>query len=213
MLENFDFDHSQDDFIDALGLKQRDYELARMTIKYNLLAPLVIALRDSEDTDDINIPEGATSKSNILEQSLKRLGDNTSACMCAMLMFSETFTATKKQLKDYVSLLASDNPEDFFKGIKEKIAIQTESLSDALSNLGKILSLKPMAAAMSFLKDSDLDYNKFISFTVDGVSYQDALDGKTEPRDEDDDDDKDNGKDYSDIDDIIRRAFNKADEE
>ena len=188
MLQHFNFDHKNEDFDHAMGFTDRDYRVAKMTIQYEVLAPVLLNIHNEEDPESDE--PSVICKTKVLERCLTRFEDQENMSILVLLHFLVTYEKTRKSVKDYA-----------------------RDLGEALNMIKKLLEMKPIASAMEFLKDSNADYDKFIAFTVDEVEYHDALDGHKTPVPKENKEDEESG-DYGDIDDIIRKAFeNKGQDE
>lgn len=238
MLEHLNFNHKKDDIIDAMGLDQRDYEVARKTIHYEMLIQVLDLTADHLTLDS----ERMTSRSNVLEFVLNRFVNEPKKQICALFTFHVAYTQMKEALSDLVNVLDNikdaGSAEDFFtKGTRAFERIQAGSIDEALNKIKIMLRIKPLMQSIMLLKESDGDYAKYIAFTVDNVSLQDALNGILTPPENDEDEDEEGSDDfrddfleflksrgkgpekkkkrksYKDIDDIIKRALDGKDEE
>jgi hypothetical protein len=207
MLQHFNFKHDEEDIVDALGLQQRDYRVAKMTIKYEFLAPLVLAADD--ETIMKVTTESVLTRSQILEKTLKRLEGNISQQMLAIFLYNDTYNSTKSSIKTFVEKF-----KDFSEMNSDEMGhqVNAENISDALKQIEILMAIKPLMASVEFLNKSKCNYSKFIAFTVDDVSFKDALAGKTTPTKGETEESSDDNK-YSEIDEIIKKAFEDSEDE
>lgn len=196
-----------------MGFTDRDYRVAKMTIQYEVLAPVLLNIHNEEDPESDE--PSVICKTKVLERCLTRFEDQENMSILVLLHFLVTYEKTRKSVKDYARHL-KENGNDMPGGFKIEengLKVKAEDLGEALNMIKKLLEMKPIASAMEFLKDSNADYDKFIAFTVDEVEYHDALDGHKTPVPKENKEDEESG-DYGDIDDIIRKAFeNKGQDE
>lgn len=241
MLDKFNFNHDASDFVEALGFKKEDHEYARMVIQYEILAPMIATGGDSDEGIELN-GNAVGSRSLLFERCLKRLGKADNHIVPFLMVFNIQYNKVKDSLDNLVQYQKDHENGRNMEHLLESGSIQGESIGDALNKLKTMLTIRPIIESIHFLQQSKCDFNKFIAFTVNGVSMQDALDGKTTPSEPEDDDDEDDDipsdfkrflldklakkfkkdsseekpkkKDFSDIDEIIKRALeNKDDDE
>jgi len=234
-MNNFDFNHDADDFFDAIGIDPRYYEIANYTIVYYIMAPIVSAALMDMD------PESKT-KSKILEQSLIRIRENkiTAQETALLLCFERTYRKTMDRLKLYNDVLKENfNTDAFTSGNVSMGSVAGENISDVIHNLAKLMEVRPINQMIQVLKETSCSYEKFIRFTVDEEDLRVVTDQMTQEEVEREDEQKartsdkdipdriteifntirgkkkpsDDPKKYSDIDEMIRKAFEKDDDE
>lgn len=234
MLNKLIFDHSADDFFTAVGIAEHHYDIAHYTTIYHMLSPMVTsALLDVESEP--------LTKSKILENTLLHIRKNNIADQetALLLAFERTYIKTMERLKVYRDVLKDkfDSPE-FVSGSIAMGAVRGEDLGDAIRNITKMIEARPIAQMVEVLKETSCNYDKFIQFTVDEVDMRVVTGQMTQEEvDRENDDDSsseddvhnkikqliknagqkkkpaDEPKNYDDIDDIIRRAFESDDED
>lgn len=217
MLDKFKFDHHNDNFPEALGFSDRDYEVAGSTIMYEMLAPIVLAMDEDTDNDDPTL-----TRSAIFERVITRLAPYPDRQLLATLTYLTTHQDIKKKMKEYRKLLdgAEDGKFDFMKdGKPGRLRIEgAEELSDILKHIDMMIKVRPFAKAIELLKDSNCNYDHFIAFTVDHYPFSDCISGNytlgVQHQDEDEEKKEEKSKrSYDDIDDIIKRALSQRDED
>lgn len=234
MLEHFNFNHDQDDIVDAMGFNQRDYRVAKMTVQYEIITDML----DLDNKDILLDSKHLGNRSMTLERTLKRLEGNIPQQLLSMYVFNLAYQKTKESLKNIADMQDTIQKGGGMSQFMEQDAkIEGESLQEALAKLGKMLSIRPTMEVILLLKETRGAYDKYIAFTVDGVSFQDALEGDLTPKPKKEEDDpmseslgdafkeflesrkgkqetKSEGKKhYEDIDDIIKRALEDTDED
>lgn len=202
------FDHNQENFIEALGLSDHDQEVAIYTIIYEMLVPIVSTM-EGDDVDDFNV-----SRSGAFERALKRTSSPEMLFLVTM-SFDTTYQKTRKSLKAFEELLKEKDPDEEtdFKDILENMGVKSgsvgkikaESLEDAMSKLTRMMTIRPIIGMIAMLKRSNFNYDKFIDYTVNNVGMSDLVD--------DEDKDGPDSSQYPDIDDIIRKALEGNDED
>lgn len=227
MFHNLKFNHDTEDFYEAIGIDQRTYDLAHYTTVYSMLAPLVTsALLEMED--------GPSAKSELLESAINRIKtyNDDKLSVALLLVFERSYHKTMDRLKTYRDILKDKMENE----LKEGMRIQAEDLGEAIRNITRMIEARPLAQMIEVLKETSCNYDKFLQFTIDEVDMRVVLGHMTQEEvdaenDEDDDsedairdriakvlsrkskDKKDKPKDYDDIDDIIRRAFENGSED
>jgi predicted ribosome quality control (RQC) complex YloA/Tae2 family protein len=221
MLNQFNFNHDSEDFYEAMGLDERNVDIANYTVVYYMLTPLVTsALYDTEMEE--------SSKSKIFENCLKRLSKNNTEqqLISLLLKFEHTYRKTMDRLKIYRDVL-KDNMDEFKDGMKLG-RVQAEDLGEAIKKITQMLDARPIAQMVEVLKETSCDYQKFMDFTVDEVDMRVVKGEMTQEEvdkleDEDDSESTEEEikqmiknrkkKSYDDIDDIIRKALGGSDDE
>lgn len=234
MLEHFNFNHNLDDLVDAMGFNQRDYRVAKMTVQYEIITEIL----DLDNKDILIDSRKLGNRSITLERTLKRLEGNIAQQILSIYVFNLAYQKTKESLKNIADMQDTiQNGGGMSQFMEQNAKIEGESLQEALAKLGKMLSIRPTMEVILLLKETRGAYDKYIAFTVDGVSFQDALEGDLTPKPKKDEDDPipeslgdafkeflesrkgkkesepEPKKDYGDIDDIIKRALGDTDEE
>ena len=200
---NLTFDHDKEDFIESIGFQPRSFQVAKMTVKYEFIFPMVMAsiLDDKENFK-------SRTKSQILESSLKRVKGNPEVEALILLIFQNTYSSIKKDMLEFNDKLSTFIDEDGEIDVKRG-RIEAESIEDALSQLTLLMKIKPLMALLEIMKETNCNYDAVIAFTVDDVSMEDAINGKLTP----DENSEKSPKNYDDIDDIINRALGGSDDE
>lgn len=205
------FDHDEDSFVESFGMNQTQYETARYTIVYEITSVIVL-----ENELDIEVNHGST-KSSVLERSLFHFKDDSEMTFMTVLLFDTVYRDIRQQM-DFMNKMTDDvknkRKADDPDSVISVMRVKGNSIEDAMNQIKLVLQAEKMMALLSFLKDSQCDYPKFIDYTVHEKSRSEILG-------EDDDDEDETPKkrkkrkvDTSDIDDLIRKAFmNKDDDE
>lgn len=201
------YDHDEDSFVDSIGMTQAQYELARYSIVYEIISPIVL-----ENELDVEVEHGGT-KSGILERSLSRFKDDAEMTFMTVLLFDTVHREMKEQMQ-----FLNKMGEKIRKSSKDGddaisiMRVKGDSLEDAMNQIKLVIQAEKIMSIMSILKDTKCDYDKFIDYTVNDKSRSEIM-----GLDDEDEKPKKSKKrkiDTSDIDDLIRKAFmNKDDDE
>lgn len=178
------YDHDKNNFVEAIGVTEKDYTVATATIIYETICPNLHAssLYDREE----DVPDSfRRTKSMVLMNSLSHFQEDGAMTAIVMLTFEKTHDKALDQFKELNTFLGQKD--------SESNRIQASSIEDAIKQVVSKLKLMPMVEMVKALKDGDFDYDKFIKFILD--------------QEKDDDDDDTSGKDYSDIDALIKKAM------
>jgi hypothetical protein len=233
MSNKLTFNHDADDFFEAIGIDERHYEVAHYTTIYYILAPVVT-------TALLGMNIQSSSKSKILEDALLHVRSNNILAQetALLLCFERTYKKTMERIKLYNDLL-KDDANGFTNGnMSFQVDSEGDVLGEAIRSLSKLLDARPIAQMIEVLKETSCSYEKFIAFTVDeidlrvvtGKMTQEELDreeqeemnnidqnipdrlkeifGKAREKKKPE---SDTSKNYDDIDNIIRKAFEKDD--
>lgn len=180
-----DYNHKEDNFIEAIGCTEDMYSIATATIVYETICPNLKASTLYDDVDEVPA-EFIRTKSQVLENSLKHVENDPHLCCVLLLTFERTHDRAMEQFKEVGEFLANKSNR-----------IKADSLEDAIKQVVSKLKLVKMVEMISQLKEIDFDYDKFINFCLS-----------------DDEDEKETPKrDYTDIDDMIKKAMNDIEDE
>lgn len=184
------YDHDKNNFIEAIGVTEKDYTVATATIIYETIAPNLQAstLYDTE----AEVPDSfRRTKSLVLMNSLSHFEDNGAMTAVILLTFEKTHDKALNQFKELNDFIGKKE--------NESQRIEATSIEDAIKQVVSKLKLMPMVEMVKALRDGDFEYQKFIEFVIDN----------------EDDDDKDPtaDKDYSDIDAMIKKAMEDMDKD
>ncbi len=202
------FDHDDDSFVESIGMTEEQYELARYTIVYEIVSPIVL-----ENELDIEV-EHAGTKSAILERSLARFKADAEMTFMTVLMFDTVHRDIKEQMQFINKMGETIRKKSKGGDLDDAISvmkIKGNSLEDAMEQIKMVIQAEKIMSVMSFLKDSKCDYDKFIDYTVNDKSRSEVLgivDEDEKPKKS-----KKRKIDTSDIDDLIRRAFMNKDDD
>lgn len=234
-MNHFHFNHDAEDFFEAIGIDERYYDIANYTTIYCILAPIVSAALMDMDSE-------SRTKSKVLEQSLTRVRENKIPAQetALLLCFDRTYKQTMDRIKMYNDILKDDVNINAFKGGNVSMGSVTgDNLGEAIQSLAKLMEARPIAQMVEVLKETSCSYEKFIHFTVDEIDMRIVTGQMTpeeverEEQEQADDIEKNipnrireifnnargkkksgsDSKQYNDIDDLIRKAFEKDDDE
>lgn len=208
------FDHDSENFIHSIGMDETQFEVARYTILYEMLSVMVLS------NLDIEIEHGGT-KSAVLERSMLHFTDQPKQLFMTILTFESVYDETQKQM-EFVNDITNnvkkkidpDDPESFIQIMR----VKANNLDDAFKHIKLVVQTEKLMSAIKFLKDSNCDYNKFIDYTVHEKGRSELLGIKDEDEDIEKPEKKTRKKsstssDFSDIDDLIRKAFMNKDKD
>lgn len=185
------YDHDKNNFIEAIGVTEKDYTVATATIIYETIAPNLQAstLYDTE----AEVPDSfRRTKSLVLMNSLSHFEDNGAMTAVILLTFEKTHDKALNQFKELNDFVGKKE--------NESQRIEATSIEDAIKQVVSKLKLMPMVEMVKALRDGDFEYQKFIEFVIDN-------------EDDDEDEDPTADKDYSDIDAMIKKAMEDMDKD
>lgn len=181
------YDHNKSNFIEAIGVTEKDYTVATATIIYETIAPNLQAstLYDTE----AEVPDSfKRTKSLVLMNALSHFEDNGAMTAVILLTFEKTHDKALNQFKELNDFIGKKENESH--------RIEASSIEDAIKQVVSKLKLMPMVEMVKALRDGDFDYDKFINFVIEN---------------DDDDEEETSGKDYSDIDEMLKRIMDNPD--
>lgn len=183
---NLNYKHDKNNFIEAIGCSEDMYSVAMATIVYETIAPHLQASMLYNDVSEI--PDSFhRNKSQVLEHALKRVESDISTSLVLLLVFERTHDKALDQFKELGDFLEH-----------KPSRIKADSLEDAIKQVVSKMKLMQMVDMISFLKENNCDYDKFIAFCSDQESDKTS---------------SSRNRDYSDIDEMIKKAMNDTDEE
>lgn len=199
MFEKKQFNHDSDDFIEALGYTEGDHKHVAMTATYEILKPQVTAAILFESKDEM--PDGFSSKSKIFEALIDRYANNPERTAIAYLIFEVLYYKLRKSLEELSEL------NDRLGGKESKREKRSfTSLEDMIRDIAETMKLKKIHDMVHFLKEINMDYNKFMakaltdSFTPDEQTIKMAKgDGPI--------------KGYKGLDDLLKDLMSESDED
>lgn len=180
-----DYNHDEDNFIEAIGCTEQMYDIASATIVYETISPNLIASTLFDNAEEVPA-EYIRTKSQVLENSLKHLASDPKMCTVLLLTFERIHDKAMTHFKEVGEFMSSKSRR-----------IKADSLEDAISQVVSKLKLVKMVEMIANLKKCNFDYDKFIQYCLS------------------DDEEEEEGpkRDYSDIDDLIKKAMDDMDKE
>lgn len=183
------FDHTDDNFVQAIGVTDEEHTVALATVIYETIVPNLQASALYDNPEDVPSEMNRT-RSQILENCFKRLVDKHNTRFALMLIFQQTYEKARIQMEDVIDMISKSD--------ELSNRIKADSLENAISQVVSKIKLMPMIAMMKFLKKNNFDYEKFIDYVNSEMEEKsDSLDPE---------------KDYSDIDEMIRKAMEDEDD-